>query len=223
MGIGSCFYRTSKRLSRVHLYEWMEREMGSMTTGEQPLRCLNVGAGGDIYQRIRKLTRAEIVQIDIDAARKPDIVASVCSMPMFADASFDAVFMMEVLEHVTEPQQALSEIRRILKPGGRLILSVPFIFPLHDEPHDYYRYTKYGLAYMLRNFGNVRIRERNATLDAILVLQARLIITGDRKQRLAGAAVFLSGLLCYPFMRPLTALCVPDKATTGYFVTASRP
>ena len=221
MSLGSLFYsrytRFYKRLSRVHLYEWLEQEARALDG--KNLRCLNIGANGDIFEFVRPLTTAEIVQIDIDESRKPDIVTSVCSMPMFEGASFDAVFMMEVLEHVPEPQQALSEIRRVLKPGGRLILSVPFIFPLHEEPHDYYRYTKYGLAYMLRAFADVSIRERNATLDAILVMQARLVRTDDRKQRLAGMVVFLTGLLA----RPLTALCSPGRATTGYFVTARRP
>ncbi len=223
MGIGNALYRLSKKFSRVHLYEWLDHEIAKLGAAARPLQILNVGSGGDVYERVRTLANATIIQADIDPARKPDVVASVCDMPMFENGRFDAVFMMEVLEHVTEPHLAVKELRRVLKPGGLLVLSTPFIFPLHDEPHDYYRYTKYGLAFMLREFVDVEIRPRNDYLHAIMVLFARLAVTNHKRDRLFGMMLFCFALLLYPFVWLLSRFCLPGKATTGYFTTARGP
>jgi SAM-dependent methyltransferase len=79
--------------------------------------------------------------------------ADIQNMSMIADQMYDTGICIEVLEHVPNPFQALKEMRRILKLGGYLVLTVPHLSRLHDEPHDYYRYTKYGLEYMLSNEG----------------------------------------------------------------------
>lgn len=76
---------------------------------------------------------------------KPDVFADAAALP-FPAGSFDTVVLFEVLEHVERPRQALMEAARILKSQGRLLLTMPFLYPIHDEPHDYQRYTKYGLA-----------------------------------------------------------------------------
>jgi SAM-dependent methyltransferase len=62
-----------------------------------------------------------------------------------ASNSFDTVLLSDVLEHISEPANLIGEIARILKPGGRLILNVPFMYPVHEGPHDYYRYTRFAL------------------------------------------------------------------------------
>jgi SAM-dependent methyltransferase len=67
--------------------------------------------------------------------------------------SYDSAICLEVLEHIPDPFKAISEIHRILKPGGVLILSVPHLSRLHDEPNDYYRFTSHGLRYALERVG----------------------------------------------------------------------
>jgi len=67
--------------------------------------------------------------------------------------SFDSAICTAVLEHLEEPEQALRECHRVLKPGGAAIYSVPFIWHLHEEPRDYYRYSKYGLKYLFEKTG----------------------------------------------------------------------
>ncbi len=71
----------------------------------------------------------------------------------FPDGEFDYVFSTEVMEHVPEPKDFLKEIHRVLKPGGVLILTVPFMVPLHEEPYDFYRYTKHALKYLVEATG----------------------------------------------------------------------
>lgn len=78
-------------------------------------------------------------------ASRPDVFGTASGLPL-ADGSFEGVVMLEVLEHLEHPRGALHEIARVLKPGGTLLLSVPFLYPVHDAPHDYQRYTRYGLS-----------------------------------------------------------------------------
>jgi SAM-dependent methyltransferase len=63
----------------------------------------------------------------------------------FESASFDTVLLTDVLEHIPEPLNLMCEIARILRPGGKLILGVPFLYWLHEAPHDYYRYSEFAL------------------------------------------------------------------------------
>ncbi len=74
----------------------------------------------------------------------PDVFGDAARLP-FPDACFDTVIMLEVLEHLREPHQALSEIARVVRPKGQVLLSMPFLYPIHDAPHDYQRYTAHGL------------------------------------------------------------------------------
>ena len=83
---------------------------------------------------------------------KPDIVGSVFSIPIRSE-SLDGVLCNEVLEHVNEPSDALKDIHRVLKPGGLLYITVPQCWGLHYEPNDYFRFTKYGIDYLLKKNG----------------------------------------------------------------------
>lgn len=75
---------------------------------------------------------------------RPDIFADACSLPL-ADQCMDGVVCLEVIEHVPDPARAITEIARVLKPGGRAWVSMPFLYPLHNEPFDFQRYTEFGL------------------------------------------------------------------------------
>lgn len=83
---------------------------------------------------------------------KPDFLWDGVKMP-FDNATFDCAFATEVLEHCPEPQITLKEIYRILKPNSPLVLTVPFIWPTHESPYDYYRYTPFALKYHLEKAG----------------------------------------------------------------------
>lgn len=74
-----------------------------------------------------------------------DRTVDLTRMLPFEDSEFDTVLLTDVLEHIPEPLHAMTEIARVLRPGGKLILSVPFFYWIHEEPHDYYRYTKFAL------------------------------------------------------------------------------
>jgi len=90
--------------------------------------------------------------MDGEAGRRPDLAGSCLAIPV-RNASFDSVMCNHVIEHVPRPWDALREVSRVLKPGGLLYLTVPQTWGLHYEPNDFYRYTKYGLAYLLGKAG----------------------------------------------------------------------
>lgn len=120
-------------------------------------RLLDIGCA-DGWVRDTAPADCEYVGLDYPATARgiygtrPDIYADGARLP-FLDDSFDTIVLLEVLEHVAEPQSVLAEIRRVLRPHGTLLLSMPFLYPLHDAPHDYQRYTAPGLAHRLRAVG----------------------------------------------------------------------
>ena len=83
---------------------------------------------------------------------KIDLFGSAYNVPI-QNEYFDTVFCTEVLEHLEEPDKAIKETNRILKNGGYAIYSMPLFWHLHEEPRDFYRYTKYGLKYLFEKNG----------------------------------------------------------------------
>lgn len=78
---------------------------------------------------------------------------SVTDMNQVPDASYDTVLCTEVLEHVPSPTEAAHEMARVLRPGGTVILTVPFLGRLHEEPWDFFRYTRFGLTQLFEEAG----------------------------------------------------------------------
>lgn len=87
---------------------------------------------------------------------RPDVFADAAELP-FPDNSFDAVLCLEVIEHVPTPARVMAEIARVLKPGGRAWLSMPFLYPVHDAPHDFQRYTGHGWHHAVADAGLVLV------------------------------------------------------------------
>ncbi len=83
---------------------------------------------------------------------QPDVLYDGERLP-FDDGSFDTVVSFEVLEHSAAPHTLIAEMRRVLRPGGTLILSAPFSYRVHEAPHDYFRYTAHGLTALVETEG----------------------------------------------------------------------
>jgi len=102
----------------------------------------------------------------------PDIVGDVHDLP-FEDNSVDAVICMNVLEHVEEPQKAVKEIYRVLKPGGYAYFDAPFIFyyhPMNGYYKDFYRFTKDAWEYMCRDFKEIEIKSVKGAISTVMNL-----------------------------------------------------
>lgn len=114
---------------------------------------LDAGAGRLTYAKRLGAFSKRVVSIDRDRIHPGLSAAADLERLPFPKRSFDSVFCSQVLEHVPNPMLVLLEFYRILRPGGELILSVPHLAYLHNEPHDYYRYTEYGLRHLLHHAG----------------------------------------------------------------------
>jgi SAM-dependent methyltransferase len=118
-------------------------------------RVVDIGAGDAPYRDL--FGHVEYITVDWEqsmhaGARRSDIIASAESLPL-ADGSVDVVVMTEVLEHIGDPSAALLEMARVLRPHGEIALTVPFVWILHEMPHDYFRYTPSALVMLLENAG----------------------------------------------------------------------
>jgi len=123
-------------------------------------QLLDIGSSGEIFSHFHNAT---IHTLDIDACKNPTYVCDICCSDSIKSirSKYDVIFMMEVLEHVSNPFKAVSNLRLITKPGGLLVLSSPLNFRIHGPLPDYWRFTEYGLRELLKNWTilNLRIYE----------------------------------------------------------------
>ena len=123
---------------------------------------LNVGSGPRTYPHL-----TGIINVDAHPFSNVDIVADVTNLP-FKDGVADMVIAESLLEHVPEVGKAVSEISRVIKPGGYVYAMVPFLYPFHESPGDYYRWTMPGWKHAFPDFEVVDSGARSGPMSAIL-------------------------------------------------------
>lgn len=160
---------------------------------------------------------------------RADVVADLSRPLPFADASVECVVSFEVLEHVSEPALLLREAHRIMKPGGTLLLSVPFQWWVHEEPWDFYRYTRHGLAYLLGKAGYTDIQVMPTSgFWSMWTLKlnyqtARLVKASGAARGLVRAAFIPCWWLGQTLAQALDRVWREERETAGYFVVARKP
>ena len=116
----------------------------------------------------------------------------------------------------------LIQSKMLWSPGGKLILTTPFIFPIHEAPNDYFRFTRFGLAHLLKNFECVMISERNYWSEAILVLMVRLVMEESKLVRLVSPLFIFTAFILWPVAGFLARLLKISSMTTGYVATSKK-
>lgn len=121
--------------------------------------CLDIGAGKSPYKKYVLASVDKYIAVDrekthghIFGKKKEGFIDADIKMMPFEDASADSVLLTQVLEHVDDPVEALSEITRVLKRDGTLVVSAPFIYHGHCAPYDYFRFSEFGLKELLGRF-----------------------------------------------------------------------
>ena len=127
-------------------------------------RLVDIGCGDKPYKKLISPFVTAHVGVDhhetLHGKSEIDIFGSAYTVPE-PDSSFDSAICTAVLEHLEEPEVALRECYRLLKSGGCAIYSVPFIWHIHEEPRDFFRFSKFGLEYLFKKVG-FEILELNA-------------------------------------------------------------
>lgn len=134
---------------------------------------LDLGAGNQPFRPWYSGLADRVVAVDVTPTAGLDARCFATALP-FADDSFDAVLCTSVLEHVENVEQAVAEIARVLRPGGRLLVAVPFLYPEHEAPYDFWRTTHQGLRSVLSRHG-LEVHEVAAQGGPFLMLAHYLI------------------------------------------------
>jgi SAM-dependent methyltransferase len=161
---------------------------------------------------------------------RPQVFADAHALPL-ADGCAEAVLLLNVLEHLREPARAIAEAARVLSPGGSLFIDMPFLYPLHDRPHDSQRWTEHGLREALDQAGVCAIEieavghpPETAALLANLALAPGLAAALQRRSALA--LLLAASMLLVPVINVLGAfghiLVRGDAMPHGYFAIARR-
>ena len=216
-------HKLSKKLSRKNLYYLIIKSFKKIKKNRKIYNVLNVGAGGEIKNIIKKNFK-NVFEIDIDSKRNPDQTIDICNNDFSKVIKYkpNLVCIFEVLEHTTNPINAVNNIWKIINKGDYVLASVPFIFHIHDEPHDYFRFTKFGLDLLFKNFTSVKIYERNGWLESILVLFLRLEKEKNILSKLLGKMFIILTFLILPLVLLLQLIFPSKKITTGYYVEAQK-
>jgi SAM-dependent methyltransferase len=215
------------RQSKPYRYIWSEdylhmrpllkhiRTSQSLVTG----KVLDIGCGNKPYRPWFNLA-AEYIGLDISTDRsQPDIIGLGHTLP-FEDASFDTVVAFQVLEHVPDPFAVIKEVHRVLKPNGRLIATAPQAWRIHEAPHDYFRYTRYGFNALLQK-GGLKVKAIKAE-GGVWALVGQTILNSVPHYRLfylTTPIIFVLNML----FGLLDWLWHDEKDTLNYWTLSQKP
>jgi SAM-dependent methyltransferase len=137
--------------SRLESNKWLRTNCRDITG-----KVLSIGSGNDSdlqggFYRDYFPNALSYTTSEVNDEYGSDLVLDVRSMAQISDSNYDCIYCSGVLEHVDDYHSGLAEMTRILKPGGVFLVGLPFRQAPHLVPHDYWRFTEYGIRYILSN------------------------------------------------------------------------
>ena len=222
----------SKEWNYIHYY-FLIRDIKDAIQQYAKGDFLDLGCGNKPYEGLYKplttsQTGCDIIQSD---KNRVDVICPVTDLK-FTNEQFDAVFCTQVLEHVFEHNKMMNEIFRVLKPGGNVILTVPFAWELHEEPYDFFRYTKHALKQLFESTGFEidYIKPNGGKWAAIYQLRNNMMYDSFKKNKtfINKLKKILFNELRLTQLRNLFAIWLDEKYkdevfTLNYIVVAHKP
>jgi SAM-dependent methyltransferase len=199
-------------------------------------RLMDLGCGNQPF----KVWYGPLVEeiVPVDAAPIPGVIVVDLSEPLpFEDDSFDTVLCTQVLEHVGNAELAMGEIARVLKPGGHALITVPFLYPTHEAPYDYQRFTHYGISGLAKRHG-LEVLDLGAQGGPVLMVAHYAVLAVSQALRAAAKLLGPLGFLLDNKLVRLaltapqellrtkvsTRLSGPAKiASLGYLISVRKP
>jgi len=135
---------------------------------------IDIGGGSAPYSKYLDAA-ANVINLNIEKCNETNLIADAHSIPI-KKGSIDAVIITNVLEHVRQPEKVLNEIAEVMKAGGEMMLVVPFMFKVHPNPEDHWRFTYQSLELMLKdNFEIIDLRASGGRFSVIweILMQIR--------------------------------------------------
>jgi SAM-dependent methyltransferase len=161
-----------------HLLEgWLRARAPSL---EGPVLDVGTARGERAWFPVERVT------LDVTAARGVDLVGDIQNLHAIADGTYGSVVCTEVLEHVLYPERALRELRRVTRPGGLCLVSVPWLYPFHPCPLDLRRFTLQGLVTVMQDSGWTIVEQGGLPIPPEAhahIVTAIQLITGGRCPR----------------------------------------
>src|SRR6516225_3576415 len=192
-------------------------------------RLLDLGCGKVPFYALYREYVSETVCVDWNnSLHGTNYLDAECDLTKdlpFADASFDSILLSDVLEHIPTPERLWRETARILKPGGKMLLNVPFCYRMHEEPYDYYRYTKYALQRFAQEtgFDTILIKEIGGTPEIVVDIISKFIVRFGPIGRWTAIALqaLWERLAAWPPARRVSERSA-KRFPLGYFMIAER-
>ena len=168
-------------------------------------KILDVGCGQKPYEGLFRSSQYIGLEIDTPENRqnkKADYYYDGLTFP-FQDHEFDGLVVNEVFEHVFNPDDFLNELNRVLKPEGRLLMTVPFCWDEHEQPNDYARYSSFGLRAIVEKHGFKVIENRKSMNDIRVIFQ---LLNGYLYKKTVSSNGYLNILTAFFLIAPFTLL-----------------
>ncbi|WP_324171531.1 class I SAM-dependent methyltransferase [Sulfurimonas sp.] len=197
--------------------------------------CTDIGSGNAIYKKLIlphvdkyiAVDKSEIHRHMFQTSKEKFIDADIKNLP-FDSNSIDSVILTQVLEHIDEPYKALCEVQRVLKKGGILILSVPFIYQAHATPYDFFRFSEYGLKELCKkyDFEILEFHYQGYFGTAIVSMLNGFIWNLASKYKILRNTIFLPILLIMFTINNIIGLCLDliklKEFTPNFFLVAKK-
>ena len=139
-----------------------------MLERERAEKILDLGCGVKPYRSLFPEVKA-YVGFDVSKNSSADFFGYNWDLP-FGESEFDALISTQVLEHTSKISETIKEIGRVVKNDGLIFISAPLAFPEHEIPHDYYRFTQYGLRELFKGFEVIRIVPLSGYIKTLIIL-----------------------------------------------------